>query len=132
MKNNQWVLERIQKAGYKLTVPRKKIATWIAEQSGVFSVSELLHSLPKLDRVSIYRTVELFVHLDIIHSVLINHGEQHYEAHEQKHHHHVVCTDCETSECVRCDVSRERIPGFTQVHHSVIFTGRCLSCARTS
>ncbi|MEK7084304.1 MAG: transcriptional repressor [Patescibacteria group bacterium] len=132
MKKNQWVTDLIQNAGHKLTGPRKKIATWIAEHPGVFSVGELQKSLPALDGVSIYRTIELFTELDIVHPILTSHGEQHYETHEKKHHHHVVCTGCEKSECVSCDIGRSRVSGFTQLHHSVVFTGLCVSCSHAA
>lgn len=130
MKKNQWILDIIQKAGHKLTDPRKKVAVWVAEHQGVFSVSELSGALSGLDRVSVYRTIELFTGLDVIHPIINRHGEQHYETHEKKHHHHVVCTGCEKTECVACTERRAKVAGFKNLHHSVVFTGLCAVCAR--
>ena len=120
----------LKEAGYKLTKPRLAIASWITKHDGIFSVSEIRKALGDLDKVSIYRTVELFCSLDIIHDVINLHGEQHYEVHGKKHHHHIACTGCEKTACVPCTVPKKTIPLFTNIHHTVAFTGLCKACAQ--
>jgi Fe2+ or Zn2+ uptake regulation protein len=123
------LLSRLNTLSKKITVPRRAIATWIDAHEGVFSAKEILSELP-LDKVSVYRTLELFTELDLIHPVLMQHGEQHYERHDLKHHHHVVCSSCEKSACVGCEVKEEkRFTGFTHIHHTLVFTGLCTTCA---
>jgi len=118
-------------SGHKLTAPRKRIASWIAGNKGIFSASEILNTLTDLDKVSIYRTLELFCTLDIIHTVASLHGEQHFELHDkQKHHHHIVCTRCEKNECTPCDMPKKDFSSFKNVHHSILFTGLCKPCAQ--
>lgn len=129
MKKQSWMLEQLIEAGHKVTEPRKTVIAHIEKKKGVFSANEIISALPKLDRVSIYRTLELLEELDCIHPVLVQHGEQHYEKHEQKHHHHAVCSGCEKTKCVPCDVKRKRIAGFLDLHHNVVFTGLCVKCA---
>ncbi len=117
-------------AGYKLTNPRKEISKWIAKKKGVFSAPEIYTALKNLDRVSVYRTLELFCKLDIIHTTLSLHGEQHYEVHEAKnHHHHIVCTECEKNECIPCELPQKKFSSFKKIHHTMVFTGLCNSCA---
>ncbi len=118
----------LRNSGYKVTSPRKKVLSWIGVQGGIFSAREIMASLPDLDKVSVYRTLDMLESIDFIHSTLIHHGEKHYEIHGESHHHHVVCTECELASCVDCEVTRTEAKGFTKLHHSVVFTGLCLTC----
>lgn len=123
------IKKTLKAGGYKLTVPRKRIADWIAKQKGIFSANELLRGLADLDKVSVYRTLDLFSELDLIHPVVSQHGEVHYEVHGNDHHHHAVCTLCEKTACVPCALDEPAVPGFSNLHHSFIFTGTCSACA---
>lgn len=119
----------LSSTGHKLTAPRKHITKWLSNHEGIFSASELCAALKTLDKVSVYRTLELFCDLDIIHPVTSLHGEQHFEIHQQtKHHHHIVCTACEKNECIPCDIPKKKFTSFKNVHHSVVFTGLCNPC----
>ena len=126
----QEIQNRLTQARHKLTTPRKLIAVWISQHKGTFSVSEIRKNLTELDKVTVYRTLELFCSLDLIHGVITLHGEQHFEIHEQKqHHHHIICEGCEKNECVPCEIPTKKIPSFKKIHHSLVFTGLCNSCA---
>ncbi len=126
--NSSAILSKLQQAGYKQTKPRLAVAQWITTHKGIFSAKELIAELPGVEQTSVYRTVQLLEELDLIHPVLTNHGEKHYEAHEEDHHHHVVCTSCEKSVAVECEVTRQAVEGFSHLHHSVVFTGLCEQC----
>jgi Fe2+ or Zn2+ uptake regulation protein len=132
-KKKDWILSAMKDAGHKMTTPRKKVAAWLEAHEGVFSAGEAAAALPTLDRVSVYRAIELLASLDIVHQVLTTHGEVHYEKHEETHHHHAVCTKCEKTSCVNgCAVPTvKKIKGFTNIHHSLVFTGLCSSCANS-
>ncbi|EKD66945.1 MAG: hypothetical protein ACD_48C00663G0001 [uncultured bacterium] len=124
----QWMLDTLKDQGQKITAPRTAIAALIAKRAGVFSPNEIIEEASGIDRVTVYRVLDLFELLDIIHPVLTQHGEKHYEVHGEKHHHHVVCTGCEKTSCIDCEVTRKRIKGFGDIHHSVVFTGLCDQC----
>lgn len=125
-----WIAVQLKEAGYKMTEPRKRIVEWIFNKKGIFSVSEVLKSLSDMDKVSIYRNIEILTALDIIHPALTVHGEQHYELHEKKHHHHMVCMECEKTACVDCTFKEKVVRGFTDIHHSLSLTGLCTDCAK--
>ncbi|MBD3329984.1 hypothetical protein GF354_00465 [Candidatus Peregrinibacteria bacterium] len=130
---NKEIYHQMVNGGYKLTKPRKLIAKWIVGHKGVFSALEICRSLTDLDRVTIYRTIKLFCSLDIIHTVLSLNGEQYYERHATRgHHHHIVCTMCKKSECVPCEVPEIEISSFKKIHHSLVFTGLCDKCTINS
>lgn len=123
------IKKTLKASGYKLTAPRKRVAEWIAGKKGIFSANELLDELASLDKVSVYRTLELFSRLDMIHPVLSQHGEVHYEMHGDNHHHHAVCVSCEKTTCVPCTAETPSVSGFSNMHHSFVLTGTCTSCA---
>ena len=125
------IAQKVQSNGLKLTKSRAQICSWIDEHEGVFSAKEIMTALPKLDKVSVYRTLDMLESLDAIHPTLTHHGEKHYEVHGEEHHHHVVCTGCEKASCVDCEVTRTKAKGFTQLHHSVVYTGLCMTCSPT-
>jgi len=119
--------EQLKKKGYHYTPIRKQVIAWIEKKKGIFSAKEILLDVP-LDKVSVYRTLDLLKRLDIIHSVSLLHGEEHFELHGEDHHHHIVCQGCEKTACVDCIVPQKKIPGFLNIHHSYILTGTCSVC----
>ncbi len=126
-----WIETAIQEAGYKITVPRSTIATWIETHDGIFSVKDILQEHTQLDKVSVYRTIELLLSLDIIRNAINRDDQQYYEVHNHdNHHHHVVCTGCKTDACVPCTMPDQlpRVKGFSDVHHDLSFTGLCSAC----
>lgn len=127
---NTHILSFFKKTGYKLTSTRKAIAKYVETKKGIFCAHDLISELSSLDRVSIYRTIELFEKLDIVHPVLVLDGQQYYEAHSnaQGHHHHAICTKCHKSECISCDVEEKPVPGFKETHHMMAVTGLCYKC----
>lgn len=124
-----WIQTFLKEVGYKHTKSRATIAEYVEQKKGVFCARDLTTNLPMLDRVTIYRTIELFQKLDIIHPAAVLDGEQYYETHTEDHHHHAVCTKCHRSEYVNCDYTDKPVPGFKETHHTVIVTGICYKCA---
>ena len=125
---SQWILDLLKSKGQKITAARKKVAAYIVDIDGLFSAKEILSAVPTMDRVTVYRVLDVFESLDIIHAVLTHHGETHYELHGEHHHHHIVCTRCKKTSCVECTITRKEISGFSNIHHSVVFTGLCNTC----
>lgn len=122
--------EFLREAGYKLTGNRLSVAAYLDNNKGIFCANDLLRSISNIDKVSLYRTLELFRKLDIIHPVVTLDGEQYYEAHEHSdHHHHAICTKCHKSECISCDYTDKPVPGFKETHHAVAVTGICYKCS---
>lgn len=125
-----WIIDKLSKEKKKITSSRKDIVTWLVSQKKVFCTSDIISSLHHLDRVSVYRTIDLLATLDIIHPVFQKKGEQYYELHDpNKHHHHIVCDGCGISKCVPCDITKKVIvDGFKKIHHIVSFRGLCNKC----
>ena len=124
-----WIQQKVKEAGYKLTPQREKVFSFVEKHNGIFCASQIIKAMPKMDKVSIYRTLELLAELDIIHDAVQLEGQQYYEVHQEgSHHHHIVCTKCLVSDCISCDMPTKKILGFSHVHHSLTMTGLCTSC----
>lgn len=130
MKN--WMLTALTDAGYKRTAVRKRITAFLAEHKGIFSAQDIMRKLPSLDKISVYRTIELLAAEDMIHPVSLMSGMQYYEAHGNKHHHHAICTGCKSARCVDCRVPNVKVSGFKKLHHTFLFTGLCVRCAKAA
>lgn len=124
----QWI-QTLKDRGQRITEGRKILLSWLAKREGVFCAQDMIKGIPSVDKVLVYRSLELFQRLDIIHPVALEGDHQYYEVHAKKnHHHHIVCTECSGQGCVPCDI-RSIPSSFKQVHHSVVYTGICNSCA---
>lgn len=121
--------QQLRDAGYRLTRPRLAILRRLNDTDALFTVADLKKSLPRLDMVSMYRTMDLLSTLDIIHPVMTKHGQQRYELHGEDHHHHVVCSDCDRVACVPCIMPTVRQKQFTAIHHTLALTGKCVKCS---
>ncbi len=129
---NQSLVEKVAAKGYKSTKTREKICAFIESIDGMFSVGDIVKGLRGLDKVTVYRTIDLLTLLDFIHPTVHLGEEQLYELHGgEKHHHHVICTSCRKNACVPCDTdSNKKIPGFVQIHHDVAYTSLCRTCVK--
>ncbi|MEK7623837.1 MAG: Fur family transcriptional regulator [Patescibacteria group bacterium] len=125
-----WILANLKARGYKSTLPRKKITALIEAHQGIFSAHDIIKRLPGFDKVSVYRTIELLASLDIVHPITTVGGTQFFELHGNTHHHHIICTNCQRSACVDCEVPKVTVRGFTAPHHTFFLTGLCEQCAK--
>jgi len=120
----------LKEAGYKLTPARKKISKQIEKLDGIFCAKQIIKKLVNIDRVSVYRNLELLEKLNLIRPAINIHGEQFYEKNDgEHHHHHIVCTECLETECVDCNEPKvKQTKKFNNINHLLIFTGVCNSC----
>jgi Fur family ferric uptake transcriptional regulator len=99
------------------------------------SVVDIVTACPDIDKVSVYRTIDLFAKLRIV--TAIPHGWKHvYELAEpfSPHHHHLVCERCgslmeihsKKLESMITDLTNEY--GFTPSGHHFEITGLCNKC----
>jgi Fe2+ or Zn2+ uptake regulation protein len=119
-----WIHTQLKQAGYRNSTVRNAIIDAITTSCEMFDASSIIQAVPKVDKVTVYRTLETLSALDIIHPTLVRDGSQFYELHTPKHHHHAMCTACTTQECIDCAVPQT--PG---KHHTVFYSFTCTNCA---
>jgi Fur family ferric uptake transcriptional regulator len=99
-------------------------------------VSELHDSLgpDRPDLVTVYRTLDRFVESAIAKIVHLSDGIRRYELADQRHHHHLTCTECGRIEPLPfCGVSSlENLAlqkhGFRVTDHMLELFGTCREC----
>ena len=87
-----------------------------------------------IDLASVYRSLELFVDLGIVHVIQLGEDRKRYELVDaDNHHHHLVCHTCGSIENIALqqeDFLEEvrQASTFKVDHHHLEFFGTCQSC----
>lgn len=130
----------LKKLGLKNTPVRRLILGYLSDQKKPQSVDEIytkLHSEgEKLDKVTLYRTINTLTELHLLHRVDFGDGSARYERSDLPHHHHLICESCGTVEdidiCITAPKIRqiEKESHFNIHHHLLDFYGTCANCAQ--
>jgi Fur family ferric uptake transcriptional regulator len=128
----------LRKNGSSLTKPRKLVFDLLLDQEPQ-TVQVLVHrAVGKVDRATIYRTVELFEELGIVHRLNIG-WKYKIELSDMfsGHHHHFYCTNCQKTynlppnsmlETMIDSVSSKE--GFSPRGHQLEVYGLCENCRK--
>ena len=136
------IVGALDRAGYRLTRPRRAVADLIADHDGHFTASELEESARRrrlgISRATLFRALELLTELGVVERVDLPTGEHAYVPCARAHHHHVICERCgRTAEVEDCGVAEAvgeiaRRSGFRIETHRLELFGLCHHCqART-
>lgn len=129
-------LEKLLKTkGYSITKPRVRVFGFLLQTHEPIAVSELAKILQDIDKVSVYRTIDLFEKAGITHRVWAGFKSK-IELSEQfsSHHHHFTCVNCgkiislESEQLESSLKILENQNKFELTHHSVELNGYCRHC----
>jgi Fur family ferric uptake transcriptional regulator len=88
----------LDRAGYRLTEPRRALAALIADQDGHFTAAELVVAARErrlgIGRATVFRTLDVLAEVGAVERLDLPSGEHAYVGCEPAHHHHVVCSRC--------------------------------------
>ena len=134
------LLRSIDRAGIRLTGPRRAVAGLIARRDGHFTAADLVGDARRrrlsVGRATVFRLLDLLVAERLVERVDLPDGSHAYVPCEGSHHHHLVCTSCavieEVDDCSIDAVTAEaaRRTGFEIDAHRLELYGRCGSCQR--
>ena len=122
-----------------VTSGRKKILELFLNDAGALSHGDIEKKAgEKFDRVTIYRTLQVFLEKGIIHNIPTADNSILYAlckddcsaGHHHDNHVHFVCKDCGSTVCLE-DVSipSVKLPkGFTSTQIDVVVSGVCKDC----
>lgn len=121
--------------GYRTTRTRKRIFLILMQSDRPLSIRSINAKAPDLDRISIYRTINLFVKVNIIEVVPIG-WKKHYELANpfKPHHHHLYCTVCHELLSINEKVLEDIINSiaaknhYTLSSHHIELQGLCSHC----
>jgi Fur family ferric uptake transcriptional regulator len=132
------IVGALDRAGYRLTAPRRSLAALIADQDGHFTAAELVATARSrrlgVGRATVFRTLEVLEELGAVERLDLPSGEHAYVGCEPAHHHHIVCSRCgrtsEIDDAGLRSVVREvgRQTGFRVDDHRLELFGLCPAC----
>jgi Fur family transcriptional regulator, ferric uptake regulator len=140
MESSKSFVDALDHAGYRLTQPRRQLASLVAEQRGNFTPAELEEEVRgrhvAVGRATIFRALELFVELGLVERLDLPSGEHVYVTCQPAHHHHILCVACgksvEVEDCGVSAVAREigRRTGFAIQSHRLQLYALCPDCQK--
>ena len=131
------LLAALDRAGYRLTGPRRAVAELIVAREGHFSAADLMADARArrlgIGRATIFRALDLFTELNVLERLDLLSGEHAYVPCEPAgHHHHIVCSACgRVTEIEEVGLALEEIQrrtGWQVESHRLELYGRCPRC----
>lgn len=130
----------LRKKGYRVTTGRLQLLEILKRAGKPLTILDILKSFKgrSIDQATLYRALESLSENGIISRVDLRHGHTHYEL-QEKHHHHLVCTDCGVVENVDSCLAQSSQKNIIQqsklfksiYSHNLEFFGQCTSCLKT-
>ncbi|HEU5121706.1 MAG TPA: Fur family transcriptional regulator [Candidatus Saccharimonadales bacterium] len=125
----------LSKNNLRVTKARLMVFRTLQHTDRPLSHAEVAQSTPEVDRVSVYRVIEIFIKIGIVTSVAYG-WKQRYElaAPFRPHHHHFVCTRCHNVTEIQSNKLEKIIhlladaQGFKATGHTFEITGICQHC----
>jgi len=129
----------LKRNNLSITGSREKILSLFLNQQGALAHGDIERKAgEKFDRVTVYRTLQVFVEKGIIHTIPTADNSIRYalckddcsEGHHHDHHIHFVCTNCGNTYCLDDVVTPEiKLPkGYVTSHIEVVAEGVCKNC----
>jgi Fur family ferric uptake transcriptional regulator len=132
------IADILRRKNLSVTDSRKKILSLFLQYADALTHGDIEKKAgEKFDRVTVYRTLQVFVEKGIVHtiptidnSVLYALCKDCKEGHHHDDHVHFVCDNCQTTICLDDIVSpRMDLPaGYKAESVQVVIHGRCKNC----
>ena len=134
------IVDALDRAGYRITAPRRTVAELVADRDGHFTAADLVADARArklgIGRATIFRSLEVLAGLGVVERLDLPSGEHAYVPCEAAHHHHVVCSGCGRAVAVGIDDGRlagvvrdvARQTGYRVESHRIELFGICPAC----
>ncbi|WP_046495853.1 Fur family transcriptional regulator [Syntrophomonas zehnderi] len=134
------IIESLDKAGYRLTQPRKAILEVMKENKGQHLTAEEVllaarDKAPNIGIATVYRCLESLTSMDILYKTTFDEGKYRYELSDEEihRHHHVICPACgkisEVEEDLLCSLEQHlEDQGYEVVDHHLKVYAYCPEC----
>jgi len=124
--NSGIILDKLKRAGFRITAPRKAVIEVLKKDHKPQSAQAISAKLAGVDLVSVYRTLDVLEEIGAAQREDVRGVATYYLADDQ--HHHITCRKCGQVECVPCEHTFRSVKGFHDVHHQLTMTGICNKC----
>lgn len=134
-------MERLQSIftahSLRLTAPRRAVFSVLEATDSPLFISDVLAACRGVDRVSVYRTLELFARLGII-EIITTGFKKRYELAEpfKPHHHHLQCISCGELIAIHSTSIESLVTSVAEKHHYIVtdhhfeLHGVCSKCRK--
>ncbi|MEI9908793.1 MAG: Fur family transcriptional regulator [Bacteroidota bacterium] len=133
------IKDMLKKNNLSITGSREKILGLFLNQEGALAHGDIEKKAgEKFDRVTVYRTLQIFVEKGIIHTIPTADNSIRYalckdncsEGHHHDQHIHFQCTNCHNTYCLDDIVTPDiKLPkGYVSSHIEVVVEGTCKNC----
>lgn len=132
------IVTALDRAGYRLTAPRRRLAALIAGHDGHFTTTDLVTEAGaqhvRVGRATVFRTLEVLEELGAVERLDLPSGDHAYVVCRRSHHHHIVCSRCGRSQEIddaglRVVVGEiARRTGYRVDEHRLELFGMCATC----
>lgn len=137
------IKDMLKRNNLSITGSREKILGLFLHQEGALAHGDIEKKAgEKFDRVTVYRTLQIFVEKGIIHTIptadnSIRYAlckDNCYEGHHHDQHIHFQCTNCQNTYCLDDVVTPDiKLPkGYISSHIEVVVEGTCKNCKATA
>lgn len=134
------IIDALKKKGHRITIARKAVIALVTNSKNPLSALEVHALLRKeqmdVSNVTVYRELAFLEDEGFLHGVSLKDGVKRYCRSSEGHHHHLVCTGCNTVEDVHMEPDLQVIEkkirqekSFNVQSHSLEFYGLCPKCA---
>jgi Fur family transcriptional regulator, ferric uptake regulator len=131
----------LKRNNLSVTGSREKILSLFLNQQGALAHGDIEKKAgEKFDRVTVYRTLQVFLEKGIIHAIPTADNSIRYalckddcsEGHHHDHHVHFVCTNCQNTYCLDDVVTPDvKLPkGYVSSQIEVVVEGVCKICSQ--
>lgn len=136
---NQQAINILKTHQLSITVSRSSVLTLFLKSKKALSYTTIEHKFSdKFDRVTMYRTLTLFIEKGIIHTIPTSDNTTLYalcknectEGHHHDEHVHFICDDCGTTTCLaETNIPKIKLPkGYTAAEIQMVVKGVCERC----
>ena len=135
----QNIIDKLKESGYKITPQRQEIIQILYQENKLFSVDEIhahiMLRFPNVSADTIYRTVSILEHLELVDRADFGDGIGRYKLLEDSHHHHLICLSCGLTEDVNfcpldyLDQQQIKDKNFAVAWHNFDIFGYCAKCS---
>ena len=139
MKTNSRIDDILKRNQLSVTSSRKKILELFLDHAGALSHGDIEKKAgEKFDRVTVYRTLQVFVEKGVLHSIPSADNSVRYalckndcqEGHHHDNHVHFLCKRCGNTLCLdKVSIPAVRLPkDYAATQIEVVVSGICKNC----
>lgn len=129
-------IEQLKESGLRITQLRRQLIDFILDQSGHWSMQDMVEKvqskMPKVGVATVYRTVNLLVDEKLVTKTMLDDGYARFEVTPEDHHDHMTCLSCgkifefENEQIEKLQMKVAKKLGFELADHRMELYGNCL------